>query len=150
MNYLWEVLKHYIETGHEARKVDLKQTLDLSLPRSRTEFAKDVVAMANTDGGNGYLIIGVLDNKHRKSEDPSTYVVGFTPSSPHVFEQQIVQTLHNNCCPVPEVHYEEIKYPVISRKIGVIVIPRSFSRPYFANEKIFIRRGTHTYRASED
>ncbi|MCB0259206.1 MAG: putative DNA binding domain-containing protein [Calditrichaeota bacterium] len=148
---LWEILKYYIETGQEARKVDLKQTLDLSSKKKRTEFAKDIAAMANTGGGSGYLIIGVLDQKHREGKDLlDDYVVGYTPDKLEVFEQQIVQALENNCSPVPEVHYEEINHPNIHHKIGVIVIPRSFSRPYIVNGEIYIRRGTHTFRTSED
>lgn len=148
---LWDILKHYIETGQEVRKVDLKQTLDLSSKKKRTELAKDIAAMANTGGGSGYLIIGVLDQKHRKGNGLlDDYVVGFTPDKIDVFEQQIVQALEYNCNPVPEVRYEEINHPVTPKKIGVIVIPRSFKRPYIVNGDIFIRRGTHTFRASED
>lgn len=50
---LWEILKYYIETGQEARKVDLKQTLDLSskkkepnLPRISPQWQTPEVALA--------------------------------------------------------------------------------------------------------
>jgi hypothetical protein len=150
MGRLWEVLKSYIETGNETRKVDLKQSLDLSKPTGRTEFAKDVTAMANTGCGAGYLIIGVKDQRKRTVDDPADYIVGFAPDNFHVFEQRMAQALSNSCNPVPEVRYEEITHPTTSRRIGVIVIPRSFNRPYKADGRVFIRRGTHTARTTEE
>jgi hypothetical protein len=150
MSRLWEILKTYIETGNETRKVDLKQMLDLSKPSGRSEFAKDVAAMANTGCGAGYLIVGVKDKKHRTVTDLADYVVGFAPDNFHVFEQRMAQALSHHCSPVPEVRYEEITHPNISRKIGVIVIPRNFNRPYKADGQIFIRRGSHTEHTTEE
>jgi len=150
MSRLWEILEHHIESGQEARKVDLKQTLALSSPQDRTKFAKDVAAMANTSGGPGYLVIGIVDRKHRLRDDPFEYVVGFRPDHPEVFEQRMVQALQCYCSPVPEVRYEEICHPVTSRRLGVIVIPRGLDRPYRVGEEILIRRGSHTDRAEVD
>lgn len=102
--------------------------------------------MANTGGGSGYLIIGVLDQKHREGKDLlDDYVVGYTPDKLEVFEQQQYKRWRIIAV-LPEVHYEEINHPNIHHKIGVIVIPRSFSRPYIVNGEIYIRRGTHTSR----
>jgi len=150
MSRLWEILKHYIESGQEARKVDLKQTLDLSSSSRRAEFAKDVAAMANTSGGPGYLVIGVVDRKHRHSDNPSEYVVGFRPDNPDVFEQRRVQALQHYCDPVPQTRYEEICHPTTGRYIGVVIIPRGFDRPYTVNGEIFVRRESHTQRARPD
>lgn len=150
MSRLWEILKTNIETGNETRKVDLKQTLDLSTPSGRREFAKDVAAMANTGCGAGYLIIGVKDQRKRKTSDPADYVVGFAPDNFHVFEQRMAQALSNHCSPVLETLYQEIIHPTTSRKIGVISIPRSFNRPYKADGEIFIRRSSHTERTTEE
>jgi hypothetical protein len=97
-----------------------------------------------------YLVIGVIDRKHRCSDDPSEYVVGFRPDNPEVFEQQMVQALQNNCDPVPEVRYKEISHPTTGNYIGVVVIPRGFDRPCAVNGEVFIRRGSHTYRAGAD
>jgi hypothetical protein len=147
---LWEILEHCIESGQEARKVDLKQTLDLSSPERRAEFAKDVAAMANTSGGPGYLVIGIVDRKHRHSDDPSEYVAGFRPDDLEVFEQRMTQALQNNCGPVPEARYEEICHPSTGRHVGVVVIPRGFNRPYTVDGEVLIRHGSHTYRARAD
>jgi hypothetical protein len=147
---LWEILKHYIESGQEARKVDLKQTLDLSSPSRRAEFAKDVAAMANTSGGPGYLVVGVVDRKHRRSDNPSEYVIGFCPDNPDVFEQRRVQALQHCCDPVPEARYEELCHPTTGRYIGVVIIPRGFNRPYTVDGEVFVRRESHTHRAKPD
>ena len=150
MSRLWRILEHCIDSGQEARKVDLKQTLDISSPERRAEFAKDVAAMANTSGGPGYLVIGVVDRKHRRSDDPAEYVLGLCPDNPEVFEQRMVQALQNNCSPAPEARYAEIYHPTTGGAIGVIVIPRGFNRPYAVNGEVFIRHGSHTHQAKPD
>lgn len=127
---LWHTLESFITHGNEGRKVDLKFQIDLSKPSGRAEFAKDISAMANTPGGRGYLVIGVLDKKDRKTDDPNEYIRGFRPN-PHLFEQQRVQALMDFCRPVPEVLYQEIFHPQLpDRPIAVVVIPRMFNRPY--------------------
>lgn len=150
MSRLWEKLAHYIESGQEARKVDLKQTLDLSSRQGRAKFAKDVAAMANTSDGPGYLIIGVMDRGHRLNDDPANYVIGFCPDDPETFEQRMVQALKHFCNPVPEVRYEELLHPATGRCLGVVVIPRGFDRPYVVAGETYIRRGTHTDQARPD
>lgn len=127
---LWDTLKPFITSGDEGRKVDLKREIDLSKPSGRAEFAKDVSAMANTRGGRGYLVIGVLDRKDRKTSNPADYILGFRPDL-HLFEQQRVQALVDFCSPVPEILYEQVYHPQLpDRPIGVVVIPRMFNRPY--------------------
>lgn len=151
MSRLWRILEHRVESGQERRKVDLKQRLDLSTRNGRARFAKDVAAMANTGGGPGYLVIGVVDRKHREpNASPSDYVVGFRPENSELFEQRMSQALEHFCSPVPEARYEEIFHPVTDRAIGVIVIPRGFNRPYAMDGEVFIRRGSHTYPAEPD
>lgn len=148
---LWNILKPFIVQGNEGRKVDLKLQIDLSKPAGRAEFAKDVSAMANTPGGRGYLVIGVLDKKDRKTNDPGEYIRGFRPDL-HIFEQRRVHALEHFCRPVPEVLYEEVFHPEIpDRPIGVVVIPRMFNRPYRVIESAgkvtpgcYFRRGSLT------
>lgn len=150
---LWRTLEPFITHGNEGRKVDLKLLIDLSKPNGRAEFAKDVSAMANTPGGRGYLVIGVLDKKDRVTDDPTEYIRGFQPDL-HLFEQWRVQALMDFCRPVPEVLYQEIFHPQLpNRPIGVVVIPRMFSRPYQVIENTgkvtpgcFLRRGSLTAR----
>jgi hypothetical protein len=147
---LWEKLVPFVERGQETRKIDFKRQLDLSTARARAEFAKDVTAMANTGGGPGYLVIGVLDHKDRKGNNPADYVIGFRPTNMEGWQQQMVQALVAYCKPVPEVLYEEIIPPNVRVPIGVVVIPRSFKRPYQVGDNVFIRRGSHTDKVVPD
>ena len=149
MSALWQILEHTIESGQEARKIDLKQSLDVSSRRGRANFAKDVAAMANTGGGRGYLVIGVVDAKHRTSSDSRDYIVGFRPDDAEAFGQQMVQALEVHCSPVPEVVYSEMVHPSTGRPLGVITVARGFERPYRANGEVYVRRGSHTASVDE-
>jgi hypothetical protein len=153
---LWRRLARYIESGKETPKVDLKLSLDLSSRIQRAEFAKDVTAIANTPGGDGYLIIGVKDIKDRVSDNVSDYVVGFDPGDPDQFHRQMVDALTMFCNRVPLVDYDQIRHPATDRRIGVVHIHRSFKKPHGITRasgpvkagQIWIRRGTATYLAS--
>jgi len=155
---LWSKLGEFVKAGQEQRKIDFKQQIDLSTSKDRAKFAKDVLAMANTPGGPGYLIIGVMDRRYRTCDNPLEYVPGFRPVKQEAFEQQMIQALDHYCNPVPEVEYKEMMHPAIERPIGVVVIPRAYRRPYRARidnyklnkGEVYIRRGSHTLLATKD
>ncbi len=65
---LWRRIRRYVETGRETPKIDLKLTQQLS-GSGEAEFVKDVTALANTPGGDGYIVIGVQDAKDRRSNN---------------------------------------------------------------------------------
>jgi hypothetical protein len=52
-----------LESPSESAALDFKETLDLNHPRDRVEFAKDVLAMANT--GGGHIVVGVEDSTRK-------------------------------------------------------------------------------------
>jgi hypothetical protein len=54
-----ERLQSLLDSPTESAALDFKETLDLSHARDRVEFAKDVLAMANT--GGGHILVGVED-----------------------------------------------------------------------------------------
>ncbi len=153
MNLL-EKLNKYIETGEETPKIELKRELNLETKPNKAEFTKDILAIANTKGWYGYIIIGVLDKKHRTASDPSDYIVGFSANSDE-FRCQIMDILSNYCEPVPTIEYQELSHP-IGKKIGVVIIPRPTNRPYLIKRSgegindgdIFIRRGAATFKAN--
>jgi len=153
---IWRVIAPFVNSGQEGRKVDLKQTLQLQTKPQRAEFAKDVMAMANTAGGPGYIIVGVLDARYRTSSEPADYIVGFDLGDPDAFQQLMVQALEYYSTPVPEVEFHRIIHPDIGRPLGVIRIPRAFARPYrvrvagegLRKDAIFIRRGPETSEAT--
>jgi hypothetical protein len=155
---LWNTIAHFVSTGKETRKVDLKRELALSDRVKQAELAKDVCALANTSGGTGYLIIGVLDakDKERTSDDPATYIIGVSYDEDE-FQRQIQQALSNFCNPVPDARLETIRDPQTLRDVGVILVPRSTRRPHEiiresgkVQKGIYVRRGAETFSASRE
>jgi len=155
MSTLWSRIEYTVETGNERAKFDLKRTLDLSDKAKRAHFAKDVLAMANTRGGPGYIIVGVLDNKDRQ-ENSSDYVVGFSAGDTDALERLVMQTLDHYCSkPIPDVHYEELVHPQTKKSIGIVVIDRAYNRPYvpirngdkLKIDEVYLRRGAETFTA---
>lgn len=153
---LWRRIRRYVETGRETPKVDLKLTLTLS-GKGESEFVKDVTAIANTTGGDGYLIIGVQDVKDRESNNPSDYVIGFSaPNSSDRFERTAVAILTKFCSSVPTIEYDELTHPDCNKPIGVVTIRRSFQKPHslirasaeVEQHQVWIRRGTASYIAT--
>lgn len=158
-NPLWRRIQRYVTSGRETPKADLKLTLDLSSKAGKAELTKDVTAIANTPGGDGFIIIGVQDVKARQSDDPQDFIPGFqTPDGPDAFHRQIVDTLTQFCNRVPIVEYDELYPPGSDYPIGVITIKRSANRPHSTirgsgdveQHQIWVRRGTASYPASVD
>lgn len=154
---LWNRIAGVVETGNERAKFDLKRTLDLSDRAGRAHFVKDVLAMANTREGPGYIILGVLDTKERTGSNPEEYVVGYQSKNRDEFLRLIMQALDYFCeKPIPDVHYEEIVHPQASKTIGVVIVERAYNRPYKASVngdkltagEVYLRRGTDTFTAS--
>lgn len=153
MNLL-EKLNKYIETGEETPKIELKRELNIETKPNKAEFTKDILAIANTKGWYGYIIIGVLDKKHRINSDPSNYIIGFSANRDE-FCCQIMETVSKYCDPVPTVDYQELLHP-IGKTIGVVIIHNPLNRPYLVKRQgeginegdIFIRRGSATFKAN--
>jgi Putative DNA-binding domain len=155
---LWNRLESFIANGRETRKVDLKREIDLSKRSGRAKFVKDVLALANTPGGTGYLIIGVVDAKERSSPDPAEYVPGFSPRPLDDFKQQMAQALHTYATPVPTYEYEEIIHPAVGRNLGVVIVERGLNPPYYAAQdgeglrkgEVYFRIGADTFPATPE
>ncbi len=155
---LLQKLWPYIEAGDETPKVELKRSLwDLSSGKGKAEFAKDVSALANTAGGDGYLIVGVLDNKerHQQSRGESfDFVCGVPERSPEqvgILERQMNQALETYCGPPPSVGYQQLWHEPSGKWIGVVIVPQSSQRPHviirggegIRPQDIWVRRGEH-------
>ena len=59
-----ECLMRLIESPSETASLDFKETLDVNQSRDRVEFAKDVLAMANS--GGGHVVVGIEDKTRRR------------------------------------------------------------------------------------
>ncbi|MCL0091740.1 ATP-binding protein, partial [Dehalococcoidales bacterium] len=156
---LQEKLFEIISQRREEPKVEFKETLNLSSTRNQAEFAKLVMAIANTRGWDGYIIIGVKDKRNCPSDSPQDYIVGFSAQDPDGFERTMNQVLANYCDPIPEIKYKEFTYPDLEKKFGVVIVPRSSSRPHLSKREsesiirrgvIYIRRGAMVAEADHN
>lgn len=156
MSDLWEKLKTWVITGREARKVEFKRMLDLGPRPNGTKLAQLVTAMANTPGGTGYILLGVVDRRARSGVDLADAVCGID-HDPEEFERRLQQVLVEAANPVPPVRYEVITVPEIDQRIGVIVVEPSAHRPHElvrstdgVERGCYIRRGAETFIATRD
>jgi hypothetical protein len=155
MRDLWHKLEPWVSSGREARKVELKREWDLGPRPNRTRLAQLVTAMANTPGGVGYIVIGVLDRRQRPvlqsggAPGLADVVCGIDHDS-ETFERQLQQALADASDPVPSVRYEVLDVPDTGKRIGVIVVELSAERPHeLIRDSEGIRRGCYVRRGAE-
>ncbi|QXM05788.1 RNA-binding domain-containing protein [Crassaminicella indica] len=124
----------------EGMKLDFKESLHLNTETEKKEFAKDVMAIANSIGGRGYLIIGVKDKEKK--------IIGIKPED--FQEERLQQIISHRCDPPVNIRVECIKYK--ERYIGVITIFKSFQRPHQMRQTgaFYVRRGSTTDIARRD
>ena len=119
----------------EGTKLDFKLRLELYNETGKKELAKDICAIANSNGGRGYIIVGI--------EDKTKEVIGIQEDD-MFHEEQVQQIIATRCePPIPiEVDFVEIKH----KKIGVISIYDGDQKPYQVRENgaFYIRRGSTT------
>lgn len=137
---IWELVHPYVLSGQEAEKVEFKERLSLETRPERAEFARDVSALANTDGGDGYLIIGVA---------ATGLIVGFPCPDPDGFRRAMADALNVFCDPPPKVSFELVTEPSTGKPLGIVTVHRSFARPHAVKrgsgeieaDHIWVRRG---------
>lgn len=124
----------------EGPKLDYKLSMALASETHKKELAKDVIAIANTPGGRGYIIIGVRD-KTRTLE-------GVNPD--HYPEETIQQIVQNRCDPPIPISVDAIVLEKTS--LVVITIFKSNARPHQMRQTgaFYIRRGSTTDFAHRD
>jgi ATP-dependent DNA helicase RecG len=128
-NKLKQLLKR-----EEGPKLDFKATLSLSTESDKKELTKDVIAMANSRGGRGYIIFGV--------EDKTKKILGIDPGD--FSEEQIQQIICSRCDPPVPVSVEFVN--VGEKVIAIISVYRSSHKPHqmIQNGAFYIRRGSTT------
>ncbi len=154
---LWNKLERWVLTGRESRKVELKQKLPLDDRPSRARLAKIVTSMANTPGGEGYIVIGVLEGRHRDDKNNLADIIVGVPYEHDSYQRLIQQALDEFTNPVPQVSYTEVLVPKISRNIGVIIVERSRNQPHEVTREsgdvkrgIYVRRGAEVFQARRE
>lgn len=134
LNKLRQLLKN-----DEGFKLDFKLKLNLDLESEKKEFVKDVIAIANTPGGRGYIIFGIEDQTRR--------IVGLKDIPDHI-EERIQQMIANRATPPVPVRFDLIQ--IEEKKIGVVTIFKSMQVPHqlLQTGAFYIRRGSTTDKAS--
>lgn len=123
----------------EGFKLDFKLRLNIDKDEDKKEFVKDVIAIANTPGGRGYILFGIEDKTRR--------IVGLEKLHANT-EERIQQIIANRSTPPVPVCFEVME--ISHRKIGVLTIFRSMQVPHqmIQTGAFYVRRGSTTDKAS--
>ncbi|NTV89998.1 MAG: transcriptional regulator [Clostridiales bacterium] len=126
-------LKQLIQS-EEGPKLDFKLSLNLVTESDKKELTKDVIAMANSRGGRGYIIFGV--------EDKTKIIRGIDTGN--FREEQIQQIIYNRCDPPVPISVDFII--VEDKTVAVITVFRSGHKPHMMlqNGAFYVRRGSTT------
>ena len=118
----------------EGPKLDFKQTLHLNTESEKKEITKDVIAIANSRGGRGYILFGV--------EDKTKRIIGVDPGG--FSEEQIQQIIYNRSDPPVPVRGDFVGYEGVT--LAVITVFKSRHRPHqmLQTGAFYIRRGSTT------
>ncbi|MGL4345790.1 MAG: AlbA family DNA-binding domain-containing protein [Cellulosilyticaceae bacterium] len=119
----------------EGFKLDFKLKLMIEQDSDKRELVKDVIAMANTPGGRGYILYGIQD--HTKK------IVGIE-QIPENVEERLQQIIGQRSRPPVVVRWDTV---VINRKVvGVLTIYKSTQMPHqmLGVGAFYVRRGSTT------
>lgn len=118
----------------EGPNLDFKLKISIESDGEKKELTRDVIAIANSMGGRGYLIFGV--------EDKTKKIVGINPSDFN--EEKIQQIIYNRCDPPVPISIDIQK--IQNKDIAVMTIYRSDHKPHqmIRNGAFYIRRGSTT------
>lgn len=124
----------------EGPKLDFKASLHLTTESEKKELTKDVIAMANSKGGRGYIVFGI--------EDKTKRIIGIDPID--FKEEQIQQIIYNRCDPPVPISIDFID--VKDKTVAVLTVYRSMHQPHqmMQNGAFYIRRGSTTDTARRD
>jgi predicted HTH transcriptional regulator len=118
----------------EGTKLDFKLQMSLKTDSEKKELTKDVIAMANSKGGRGYIIFGI--------EDKTKKIIGINDETYR--EEQIQQIISQRCEPPVAINYDIISLE--NKAIGVLTIYKSSQKPHQVRQTgaFYIRRGSTT------
>lgn len=125
---------NYLLSQEEGPKLDFKLQVDMNFESGKKELAKDIIAIANTEGGRGHIIIGV--------KDKTKEVVGI--GAEEITEERVQQILSLRCDPPIDLRVEHVD--VENTEVCVITVFRSYRRPHQMRQTgaFYIRRGSTT------
>jgi hypothetical protein len=123
--------------NEEALTVDFKWRVSLESQSQRKEFARDIVALANTIAadpqGKAYLVLGVRDPAQVDRFETRMDAV-FKPfgdrESIRNFSRLIQDLAIQYCRPAPNIEYDEFDGSAIGRKaLGIITVHKALAYP---------------------
>ncbi|MBI4703948.1 MAG: ATP-binding protein [Deltaproteobacteria bacterium] len=142
-----------ITEGVEGPKLDFKEKFPLRTAEEKTELAKDVSAIANTDderlGDVGYVILGAKRGQLVGGID------SWKGTTADHFSAHLTDVLKERLAPVPQIHFIPFEDPA-KGAWGVIVIPSSTQQPHVITRDFpgkaskgdcFVRINDTTHRA---
>lgn len=123
----------------EGFKLDFKQKLCIAYESEKKELAKDVIAIANTEGGRGYIVFGI--------EDKTKHIIGIEPLPEDIEERLQHIIARRSMPPVPIALHQLV---VNCKRVAVLTIFKSRQIPHqmLQNGAFYIRRGSTTDTAT--
>ncbi|ATD54403.1 AlbA family DNA-binding domain-containing protein [Clostridium chauvoei] len=124
-----------IISKEEGTKLDFKLKLSLNCESGKKELAKDICAIANSNGGRGYIVVGVQDKTKK--------IVGIKKAD--LFSEEQVQQIISSRCE-PPIPISVDRYNIEEKEICIITIYDGDQKPYQIREtgSFYIRRGSTT------
>lgn len=124
----------YLLTQNEGPKLDFKEDFNIDLHSKRSELAKDIIALANSQGGRGYLVYGVKD-KTKKIKGVDKEKFG---------EERIQQIISMTIDPPVSTRIEY--FNLEGKDIVTITVFKSHKKPHQSRQTgaFYIRRGSTT------
>ena len=158
-NLLPDKIDRLIERDHEEDWLDYKETWDVREKLLWAELARDLAAMANTEGG--WIIIGLKEEKSGTS-GPRYTRIGISDELAQVFEVTKIWDKINNYIEEPLKLKAGAAVLKDEKTYGVVFVWRRFDEPIvmarnagddhdslFTSGDVFVRRASSTVRANQ-
>lgn len=133
-----KLVENLLEQIDETATLDFKREISLSSSDDKKEFAKDISAFANTNGG--HIVFGKEDLKDGGQ---------ITGIKPETFNHEQMQQIVSSRC-YPPVGFQSELVQLKSKWFGLLIIPKSPLRPHeiVGTREVWIRRGSTTDKAT--
>jgi hypothetical protein len=134
-----DLLKDLLKQKDETVTLDFKREITLSSDKDKNEFAKDVSAFANRNGG--HRVFG--------KEDPEQggRIVGIIPET---FDGEQMQQIISGRC-YPPVNFDAQLMRIGNKSFVLLTIPESAAKPHeiIATRDVWVRRGNTSDKATD-
>lgn len=134
-----KLLKELLREDKETTTLEFKREITLSFDTDKIEFARDISAFANSDGG--HIVFGKEDPKQGGK------IVGIKKETFN--SEQMYQIISNRC--TPNIIFNAELLRIGNKWFALLSIPRSKSKPHeiVGTWEVWVRRGDTKSKASE-